>query len=118
MPGKEHLGEERIFSGRIRFANRATLIELTEDGQFLELGGPAIDGLVDDRLNYHRVSVLGRVGRRPLEFDSALGSTCLLASRLASHSDVELRAFFISLTAECGSPTENWLRAERELLGL
>ena len=34
-----------------------------------------------------------------------------------THEMIEFRAYMISLTERAGSPLENWLAAERELLG-
>jgi hypothetical protein len=37
--------------------------------------------------------------------------------RKVTHEMIETRAYHISLTDIAGSPDENWLAAERELLG-
>jgi hypothetical protein len=37
--------------------------------------------------------------------------------RKVTHEMIETRAYHISLTDHAGSPDDNWLAAERELLG-
>lgn len=40
-----------------------------------------------------------------------------LAPKAISHEAIAKRAYEISLSPQCGSETDNWLRAERELKG-
>ncbi len=44
------------------------------------------------------------------------GRPRVLVHRVVSHDEIRGRAFEISESAESGTPEENWLRAERELL--
>lgn len=41
----------------------------------------------------------------------------VVAEKVVSHADVARRAYELHESGSGGSPTENWLRAERELLG-
>jgi hypothetical protein len=40
------------------------------------------------------------------------------AAKSPTYEEIALKAYFISISPECGSETDNWLRAERELRGL
>jgi hypothetical protein len=61
-----------------------------------------------------QVSILGQLG-----VDPRLGQNeCIIADSIASHNDIAVRAFEISQSGRGGSPFDNWLSAERQLLGL
>lgn len=69
---------------------------------------------VDDALFHKTVSAAGKFGIPP----SAPGITKLLVDRFASHDEIAKRAFAIYQSGRGGSAGENWVRAERELLGV
>jgi hypothetical protein len=118
LEGAMQLEDERIYWGRIQFADGGTLFELTETGKFLDLSGGPIEVRTDDRLNHQRVSVLGRMGHRQLGIENTMWVPSLVASKLVTHAEIALRALAISESALGGSAFDNWLRAEKELLGL
>src|SRR5262245_21778856 len=65
-------------------------------------------------LRHKAVSVIGTMGVPP----GAPGITKLIVDKLVSHDDIERRAYGIYQSGRGGSADGNWLRAERELLGL
>lgn len=92
---------------------------LEEDGDTWFLLSPGrlllldVPFLVDTSLEHKAVSVIGRMGIPP----SSPGITKLIAERIVSHEAIAIRAFSIFGSGSGGPPDENWLRAERELLG-
>jgi len=68
---------------------------------------------LDLSLQHKSVSVIGKMGVPP----SAPGITKLLIEKLASHEDIAKRAYEIYSSGHGGSAVDDWLRAERELLG-
>lgn len=40
------------------------------------------------------------------------------AKKEITHDQIAERAYFISISGQCGSEYENWMRAERELKGV
>src|SRR5260370_39286836 len=68
--------------------------------------------ITDGSLLHQEVSIIGEMGK-------AVGSPFLklLADRIVTHQEIAIRAFEIFKSPKGGSAEENWLRAERELLG-
>jgi len=49
----------------------------------------------------------------------ARSTQSVVAAKAApTYEQIALKAYFISISPECGSEADNWLRAERELRGL
>jgi hypothetical protein len=111
---------EQIFSGRIRFTTDDTLIQLSENGQFVDLSGPAERQLMDEQLNHQRVSMLAHMGDRSLTGDpkSSLRVQSLIVAKIVPQTEIALIAYYISQSGHGGSALDNWLRAERESLGI
>ena len=66
-----------------------------------------------------RVSVLGYIGDPSLTGDpnSSLRVKSLIVSKLVLQSEIAVRAYYIFQSGHGGSALDNWLSAERELLG-
>ena len=67
----------------------------------------------DTSMEGKTVSVIGRMGTPEGSPDSKL-----IVEKLALHDDIATRAQAIHESGRGGSAEENWLRAERELLGI
>ena len=67
----------------------------------------------DTSMEGKTVSVIGRLGTPEGSPDSKL-----IVEKLALHDDIATRAQAIHESGRGGSAEENWLRAERELLGI
>lgn len=65
-------------------------------------------------LRHNAVSVIGTMGVP----ESAPGITKLIVDKLVSHDDIAKRAYKIYQSGRGGPTDDNWLSAERELLGL
>ena len=75
---------------------------------------PPLDDDLDSRFDGQYVSVLGHMGERergPLEKIPSL-----IARNIVTHKDIQNRAFEIYRAGSSGSPLDDWLRAESELL--
>jgi hypothetical protein len=59
------------------------------------------------------VTVLGRVESRP---SRGIEQPWVIAQKIVTHGDISDRAYEIHLSARGGSPEDDWLRAEDELL--
>ncbi len=70
--------------------------------------------LFDSSLRHKAVSVIGTMGVP----ESAPGITKLIVDKLVSHEDIANRAYEIYQSDRGAPADDNWLRAERELLGL
>ena len=72
------------------------------------------DFVIENGLDQHQeVSILGHLG-----VDPRLGpGDHILAERITTHDDIAVRAFEIYLSGRGQSAFDNWLSAERELLG-
>jgi hypothetical protein len=68
----------------------------------------------DFSLLHKTVSVIGSMG----EPASAPGITKLIVEKLVSHAEIAKRAYEIHQSDREAPAEDNWLRAERELLGL
>jgi hypothetical protein len=111
---------DAITSGRITFSTDGFFIQLTDNGQFIDLSGDAVmqPSFEESTFNHQRASVLGHFGNRSLTGNllSDLKVHSLIASKLVPQSDIALRAFDIFRSSQSGAALDNWLRAERELL--
>jgi hypothetical protein len=93
---------------------------------FIDLSGDGLDAVLrqaqfeEAALNHKRVSVLGHIGDRSLggDPDDSNRVKSLIASKVVLQNDIALRAFNIFESANGGSTIDNWLRAEKELLGV
>jgi hypothetical protein len=112
--------KDRIMSGRITFSTDAVFIQLTDNGQFIDLSGDAVlqPNFEENTFNHQRVSVFGHMGDRSLGEDpnSFPKVHSFIAAKVVLQTHIELRAFNISQSAHSGSALDNWLRAEKELL--
>ena len=89
-----------------RFLGDDDHIRVAETAQLPDHRDPALESMLG-----HPVTILWTKVRE------ADGSPRLMAHRLALHRDIRQRAFEISASPASGTPVENWLRAEDELLG-
>lgn len=117
------MNQDQIMSGRITFSTDAFFIQLTDNGQFIDLSGDAVvqPNFEEFRFHHHQASVFGHMGQRNIEGEDSDGLPkirTLIAKSIALKSDIELRAFKIWQENRNAPALENWLRAERELLGL
>src|SRR5271165_2616926 len=116
--------KDRIMSGRITFTTDDFLIQFTDNGEFIDLSGDAVlqPNFEENRFNHQRVSVFGHMGDRALTGDPNSDSSpkvhSLIAAKVVLQTDIALRAFNIYQAADNGSALDNWLRAEKELLGV
>ena len=69
--------------------------------------------LSDLTLEHTTVSVIGHMGIPP-----SSGMLKLIVEKLASHIDIAQRAYEIFESGRGGSADENWIQAERQLLGM
>jgi hypothetical protein len=67
----------------------------------------------DSSLEHKKVSVIGTMGIPP-----SFPDIKLIVEKLASHTDIAIRAYNIFRAGTGGSSNDHWFRAERELLGL
>jgi hypothetical protein len=77
---------------------------------------PGIEGFViENKLDQHQeVSILGHLG-----VDPRLGpGDHIVVERITSHDDIAVRAFEIYQSGHGQSAFDNWLSAERQLLGV
>jgi len=113
---------DRIMSGTVTFSTDAFFIQLTDNGQFIDLSGDAVlqPNFEENTFNHKRVSVFAHMGDRSLGGDpnSLPKVHSLIAAKVVLQTDIALRAFNIFQSAHHGSALDNWLRAERELLGV
>jgi hypothetical protein len=113
---------DRIISGRVTFSTDGFFIQFTDNSQFIDLSGDAVmqTNFEENTFNHKLVSLLGHMGERSLggDPDSLPKVHSLIAAKIVLQSDIAVRAFAISQSAENGSALDNWLRAERELLGV
>jgi hypothetical protein len=124
--------KEGIFSGALRFTTDNLLLEVDHGfinligSGFIDLSGDGLDAVLrqaqfeEAALNHKRVSVLGHIGDRSLggDPDDSNRVKSLIASKVVLQNDIALRAFNIFESANGGSTIDNWLRAEKELLGV
>ncbi len=117
------MNEDQIMSGRITFSTDPFFIQLTDNGQFIDLTGGAVvqPNFEEFRFHHHQASVFGHMGQRNIEGEDSDGLPkvrTLIARSIALKADIELRAFEISQEDRNAPALKNWLHAERELLGL
>lgn len=116
--------QDRIMSGRITFTTDDILIQFTDNGDFIDLSGDVVfqPNFEEFPFNHQRVSVFGHMGNRTLSGDPNSDSSpkvrSLIAAKVVLQADIALRAFNISQSAHSGSALDNWLRAEKESLGV
>ena len=127
--------KEGIFSGVLRFTTDNLLLEVDHGfinligSGFIDLSGDGLDAVLrqahfeEAPLNNKRISVLGHIGDRSLggdpdDSDPFNRVKSLIASKVVLQNDIALRAFNIFESANGGSTLDNWLRAEKELLGV
>jgi hypothetical protein len=67
----------------------------------------------DTSMEGTKVSVIGQMGRTQGSPD-----TKLIVEKIVLHDDIAARADAIHRSGQGGSAEDNWLRAERELLGV
>jgi len=108
--------ERRIFWGWFLIENDAPFLE-QEDASLVPVIFPDSDKEIRFRvLLEHQVSILGRMSEPVL---SALGKLpAIVAENIVSHQDVALRAYEIYESGGGGCALDNWLLAERQLLGI
>lgn len=124
--------KEGIFSGALSFTTDNLLLEVDHGfinligSGFIDLSGDGLDAVLrqaqfeEAALNHKRVSLLGHIGDRSLggDPDDSNRVKSLIASKVVLQNDIALRAFSIFESANGGSTIDNWLRAEKELLGV
>ena len=117
--------KERIFSGTFIFTTDDFLLDLDNSQGLIDLSGDGLQAVLSQEnfeeapLKGKRVSVLGHVGDRSLTGDpnSSLRVKSLIVAKLVLQSDIAVRAYYIFQSGQGGSILDNWLCAERELLG-
>ena len=117
------MSEDQVMSGRITFSTDAFFIQLTDNGQFIDLSGDAVvqPDFEEFRFHHHLASVFGHMGLRNIEGEDSDGLPnvpTLIARSIALKTEIALRAFKIWQENPHAPALQNWLRAERELLGL
>jgi hypothetical protein len=89
--------------------NGDTWLLMTRDHMIL------LDAVLSDlSLEHKTVSVIGTMGVPP----GAPGITKLIVEKIVPHEAIAIRAYNIYQSGDRGSADDQWLRAERELLGL
>ena len=83
---------------------------LVQPNNFLSLDAPFE---VDERMRHEAVSAIGHMGIP----ESAPGITKLIVDRIILQETIAQRAFAIFQSESRQSQADNWLQAERELLG-
>jgi|SRR5271166_2639431 len=72
----------------------------------------------EPRFNHKRVSILGRLGKRNLAGDdSGPEITTFFVRNMVTRAEIAELAFEIHQSGRGGSALDDWLRAERQLLG-
>jgi hypothetical protein len=100
-----------VFWGTLTMTPDRILLRAAHHRDVLDV---CFSGQIDDRLNDRNVSILGHLSQYSLAAERAGAS--ITAQKVVSHEAVSLRAYEIAQSGQGGSPVENWLRAERELL--
>lgn len=102
-------GERQVFWGTLRQTADRVLLDQSHGGTVaiacISAGSP-------HALDRQAVSVVGHRA----EADG--GDPHIIAERIVSHAEVAVRAYELHQSVPGGSPFENWVRAEHELLGL
>ena len=108
---------ERIFTGTFIITTDNFLLQPPGPGAFTDVTlEPDLARDLDQRFDRQFVSVLGRMGECLRGGFEPVPS--IVTKKIALQNDIELLAFEIFRSGEGGSALANWLRAERELLGL
>jgi hypothetical protein len=108
---------ERIFVGTFLITTDNFLLQPPNPSNFIDVSPePDLALSLDQRFDREFVSILGHMAERPLSGSQKVAT--LITKKIALRKDIELRAFEIFRSREGGSALANWLRAERELLGL
>jgi hypothetical protein len=109
---------EQIMSGTITFTTDDFLIQLSDNGQFVDVSGPAVrlPTFDESHFQHRRASVLGHMGDRVIDGVHRVKS--LVAAKIVSHADIGTQAYFMYQANPAASALDNWLRAERDLLGV
>jgi len=103
---------ERVFAGTLRFTTDNFLLAPFGNGPFLDVSFPFTDGALDGQ----SVSILGHMGERVIT--GSITTPSIIGRKVIAQKAIELKAFEISISPGAGSAFDNWLRAERELLGV
>lgn len=112
---------DQIFAGNFSITTDGFLLFLPQDsplnGEFHGLVDvdldPSLAIRLDQAFDRQDVSVLGHVGSRSIGSEQV---RTLLVTNAVLKSDVAFRALEFSKLEDTGSPEDNWLRAERDLL--
>jgi len=106
---------DHILSGRISFTTDNFLIQLTNNGEFLDLSGPAtFESFDESTFHHHDASVLGHFGTRLFGGTQPIKS--VIATKIVNQAAIAERAYFLSLEDPQRSALDNWLTAERQSL--
>jgi hypothetical protein len=111
-------GKRQVFSGTLS-SDTDDFLLLPPGGDFVKVDfffQPGLEEFVtSNKLDQHQqVSILGHLG-----VDPRLGQEeCVIAEKVVSHNDIAGRAFEIYKSARGRSALDNWLSAERQLLGI
>jgi hypothetical protein len=114
--------KESIYSGTITFTTDDIFIGFEGHDQNVDVSGEVVfqPNFNENPFNHQHASVLGHMGERSLDGipNSSLRVRSLIAKKAVLQSDIALRAFNFFQSGRGGSAVDNWLRAERELLGI
>ncbi len=111
--------QNQIMSGLVTFTTDGFFIQLTDNGPFVDLSGPAVfrPGFDEEHFDHQHASVLAQMGERAIGGSSGGPAVrSLVAERIVSHLDVATRAYYMFQADGRPSAFDNWLRAERESL--
>ena len=112
---------DQIFAGNLFITTDGFLLILPQDSPLngdthglidVDLD-PSLASRLDQAFDRQDVSVLGHIGSRSIGAEQI---RTLVVTNVVLKSDVALRALEFSRFEDTGSPTDNWLRAERDLL--
>jgi hypothetical protein len=101
----------RIYCGTLVMTDDTFHLKRANSGTVLDVSFWSFDG---HRFERQQVSILGHLGGRLVPGGQVVPS--IIAKAVASHAAIARRAYEIHQSAARGSATDNWLRAERELL--
>jgi hypothetical protein len=109
---------DRIFVGTFTFTTDDFLLKPPGPVNFIDvtLEGNLLQTVNESGFNHKMVSIFGRMGERVITGSVTVPS--LIAKQVVTQQNIAVRAFEISQSGGSGSALDNWLRAERELLGL
>jgi len=104
---------EHIFVGKLMFTTDNFLLAPPDNKPFVDVDISLV--LSEQQFNRQQVSILGHMGERAIA--GSLKTPSLIAKSVALQRDIAERAFGIFKSGQGGSSLDDWLRAERELLG-